>query len=431
MRLLRGAIAHTPRNPFTEADALEFFPDGGLLIADGRVQALDDFARLRQQYPGVPVDDLRGGVLLPGMVDAHVHFPQVRIVGAMGLGLLDWLKVYTLPEEARFADAAYAREQARTFLFQLLSHGVTTALVFGAHFPEAQEVFFQEAEASGLRITSGLVISDRRLLPPLHLTPEEALEHSQALISRWHGRGRLRYAVTPRFAISASEEMLKVAQRLLESAPDLYFQTHLNETEEEVAAVHELFPWAEDYLAVYDAFGLVGPRSVFAHNVHPRDRELQRLAAAGSAVAHCPTSNGFLGSGLFPLRRHLHHGVKVCLGSDVGAGTGFGLFKEGLMAYQVQRLQKDGFLLRPAHLLYLATRAGAEALGLADQVGDFSPGKEADVVWIRPRERSPLEAALQKVADGSPDALLGPVFTLADRESIGRVYMAGEPVFAP
>lgn len=431
-RIWRGTIVHTPRNPFTDPDGLEYVGDGGLAVAEGRIVAAGDFSSLREQFPHAPVEDFRDGLLVPGFVDAHVHFPQVHVIGAMGHGLLQWLQTYTLPAECRLADGEYARALARRFLAQLIAHGTTTALVFGSHFPEAQDVFFQEASRSGLRITSGLVVSDRLLLDPLHVTPEAAFEASRTLIHRWHGQGRLRYAVTPRFALSTTDGMLDVCRRLLELAPDLFFTTHLNESVDEVATVRSLFPWARHYTHVYDAFGLVGRRSVFAHNVHPEDDELQCLAAAQATVAHCPSSNSFLGSGLFPLRRHVETGVRVCLASDVGAGAGFGVVKEGLWAYQVQRLREDGYPVDPAHLLYLATRAGAEALDLDDRVGDFTPGKDADVVWLRPRAGSALASRLEAEGDRmSPRDVLGALFTLHGDVEVARVFVAGEELSAP
>ncbi len=425
MEILRGAVLHTPRNPFRSAGALETFDDGGLAIDQGRIAAVGSFAALRAAHPEAEVRDLRGGVLLPGFVDTHVHYPQIRVIGAVGHDLLEWLRQRALPEEVRFADLAHARAVAREFVRGLLRHGTTTALAFGAHFAPAQAALFEEAGASGLRLISGMVLSDRNLLPALHQTPDEAYEAGRALIRRFHGRGRLRYAVTPRFSLSASEAMLRVAEALTREAPDLHVQTHLNESAEEIATVRRLFPWARDYLDTYAAFGLVGPRSVFAHDVHPSPGELDRLAAARAAVAHCPSSNAFLGSGIFPMRRHLDGGVHFALGSDVGAGTGFGLLKEGLMAYLAQRLLPDGVPLTGAHLLYLATRAGAEALGLDGEVGDFTPGKVADIVHIRPTPGSTLAAVMAHAE--SAEHVIGALCALASEEAVVEVYLDGRP----
>ena len=245
----------------------------------------------------------------------------------------------------------------------LAAAGTTTALVFGSHFPLAQAALFAAAGSRGLRVASGLVVSDHGLLPSLHVSAETAWEWSRELIDYWHGRGLLRYAVTPRFAASCTEEMLRMCGELDGEADGLLFTTHMNETLDEISLVRSSFPWARDYLETYERFGLLGSQSVFAHNVHPTDDELRRLAVAGACVAHCPSSNAFLGSGLFPLRRHVEAGVRVALGSDVGAGTGFGVLKEGLMAYSMQMLLPEGVRLGPAELLWLATGAGAAGLG--------------------------------------------------------------------
>ncbi len=424
--LLRAQLFHTPNDPFTETDALETL-DGAIAIVEDRIEATGSVAEVRARYPGAPLLGDGGDYLLPGFVDTHVHFPQQSVIGAMGMTLLEWLSERTLPEEARLADQGYARTVARRFVRALARNGTTTALVFGAHQPEAQGIFFEEAEASGLRLTSGLVLGDRLLYPGLEADPETGYRESEALLTRWHGTGRLRYAVTPRFALSCSEGVLEAAGALLRRYPEAYFQTHLNESVAEIDAVAELFPWAQDYLATYERFGLVTERSLFAHNVHVSDSELSRLAAAGAAVAHCPSSNMFIGSGLFAFRRHLEHGVKVALGSDVGGGTGFSLFKEGLMAYQGQMLLPEGYRLGPAHLLYLATRAGALALGL-DEVGDLCPGSQADLVLVRPPARSTLAEVLAQ--SPSAEASLGALFTLAREESVREVFVAGEPVLS-
>jgi guanine deaminase len=422
--LLRATILHTPRNPFKAENALEAYADGALLIAGGIVQAVGDYATVAAAHPDVPVHDWRGSTILPGFIDTHVHFPQTRIIGGIGWPLLDWLRLHALPEEVRMGDAPYARAVAGEFLRALARHGTTTALVFGAHFGDAMEGLFQATRDGGIRIASGLVLSDRLLPAPLCQTAEQAYRTSRELIARYHGAGGLRYAVTPRFALSASEGMLEVCAALMGERPDLLFQTHLNENCQEIADVRAAFPWAESYLAVYDRYGLAGPRSVFAHNVHPSDAELSRLAQTGAAVAHCPSSNAMLGSGIFPMRRHLTAGVRFALGTDVGAGTGFGMLKETLQCYMMQRLLADGTPLTPAHLLYLATGAGAEALGLAAETGDFTPGKSADLVRLQAPDGTPLAAAVER-AEG-PERLLAALIAQAGAESVREVRVRGE-----
>ena len=323
-------------------------------------------------------------------------------------------------------DAGYAAGVAREFVRALARHGTTTALVFGAHFAEATELLFQAACAGGIRVATGLVLSDRALPEPLLQTPDDAYRQSRELIARYHGKGGQRYAVTPRFALSASSGMLEVCGALLREQPGLLFQTHLNENPEEIAQVRAAFPWSRSYVEVYDRYGLAGPRSVFAHNVHASDDELQRLAAARSAVTTCPCSNAALGSGIFPMRRHLAAGVRFALGTDVGAGTGFGLMKEALQCYLTQRLLPDGVLLAPAHLLYLATRAGAEALGLSGEAGDFTPGKSADLVRWLPPEGTPLASAVEHAE--SPARLLAALFAQGGAESVREVRVEGKAV---
>ncbi|MBI3207642.1 MAG: guanine deaminase [Candidatus Solibacter usitatus] len=425
--LYRGALFHTPRNPFHEEKALQAFADGALVIAAGRIAACGSYAEVGKAFPDVDVRDLRGGFLLPGFIDTHVHYPQIRALGCLGLSLLDWLERNTLPEEVRFQEEPYARRMARLFLHALASHGTTTALVFGSHFEAAMRAFFETAATSGLRIASGLVVADRALRPELHSSPDRAYEQGSSLIRAFHSQGRLSYAVTPRFALSTSEAMLEACGALLREHPDLLCTTHWNENAREVSAVNSLFPGDADYLAVYERFGLAGPRTVLAHSVQSQDHELKRLAALGASVAHCPCSNAALGSGIFPMRRHLAAGVPFALGTDVGGGTGFGMLKESLHSYLMQRVSADGFPLQAAHLLYLATRAGAQAMGLESVTGDFSVGKAADFVYLRAPAESPLDEAAR--AAESEERLLSSVITLADAACVREVYVEGEVVY--
>jgi guanine deaminase len=428
VNILRAAIFHTPRNPFVTASALVAFADGALAIENGKVVDCGDYSSVRAAHPDAAVRDLRGGYILPGFVDSHVHFPQVRILGGLGYGLLDWLEQLALPEEARLADAAYASSVAQEFVPALAAHGTTTALVFGSHFAGATAALFTAAEQRGLRIFSGLVMSDRLLRPELLQTPDVAYRDTKTLIERF---GFHRYAVMPRFAFSASEAMLAVCETLIKEHPSVLFTTHINENSQEIEEVSRLFPSAADYLAVYERFGLIGVRSVLAHNVHPDASELQRAAARGASIAHCPCSNAALGSGIFPMQPHIDAGVRFALGTDVGGGTGFGMLKEGLQAYLMQRVAEQPITLSPAQMLYLATRAGAEALGIADQTGDFESGKSADLVYLRPPEGSVLAGVLKRLEfSGAPERIVAALFTLAGAESVREVRVAGVRVTA-
>jgi guanine deaminase len=429
-RVWRGTVAHVPRDPFVAgAAALDAWADGAVAVdAAGRIVDVGAWSDVRARQSAAAVEDRRGAWLLPGFVDAHVHYPQVGVLGGIGLRLLEWLETRTWPHEARFADADFAAGEARRFLDLLARNGTTTALVFGAHQAGAMEAFFHEAAGSGLRITAGLAVGDVALPDALRTTPERAYAEAVALAHRWHDRGRLRYAVTPRFSVSSTEALLAACGAVVRDVPGVWTTSHLNETPEEIGVVRARFPAAADYLATYEAAGLVGPRSVFAHDVHPSDAELARLAASGAAIAHCPTSNHALGSGLFPLARHLRAGVRVALGTDAGAGSSLSMCAEATAAYVGQMLLGDeGVPLLGAHLLWWATAAGAQALGLHDRVGDLSPGREADLVALRPRPGSTLEAALAHARD--LPAALATLLALAREDAVEATWVAGARVW--
>ncbi len=427
VEILRAAVFHTPKNTFEYPEALFAITDGAVAIKSGRIAACDDYIAVRALFPDAVVRDLRGGCILPGLIDTHVHFPQVRITGSLGHSLLDWLDAVALPEEAAMADPDHARVVAREFTHGLASHGTTTSLVFGAHFADATAALFEAAKHRGLRVVAGLVLSDRLLRPELHQTPDVAFRACRNLIENFHGRSRLQYAVIPRFAFSASEPMLEVCQSLLREEPSLIFTTHINENPDEIAQVAGLFPAAEDYLAVYEKYDLIGRHSVLAHNVHTTDSQLQRLSAHGASIAHCPCSNGALGSGIFPLTRHLDAGVRVALGTDIGGGTGFGILKEALQAHLMQRLAAQPRVLSPAEMLYLATRAGAEALSMETEIGDFTVGKAADLIFVKPPAGSTLHTVLAHTED--PERILGAVLTLGDQDSICEVRIEGDLIY--
>jgi guanine deaminase len=417
----RGTFVDTPESPF-KGHHMRAESDVALVVRDAVIVARGPAASVLRDHPDEEVVDLRDGLVLPGLVDTHVHFPQVRAIGGLGMPLLDWLERCALPEEAKLADTAYAEGVAAEFVAGLAQAGTTTALVFGSHFAPAVNVLFEEATRVGLRVTAGLVLSDRILREDLFTTPERAYAEGSELAEKWHGVGRTRYAVTPRFALSCTDPILESAGALLRDVPDAFFTSHINENSEEIRGVRELF--GSDYSASYDKHGLLNERCVLAHNVHPTRGELRLLGQRGVSVAHCPTSNAALGSGSFPLGAHLAYGVRVALGSDVGAGAGFSLFKEGLQAYFVQQLMgPEGHRLTAGHLLHLATAAGADALGLADVTGDLSVGKEFDALWLCPEPGTTMDVALRH-AD-SPDDALAKVFALATPADVRQTWVAG------
>lgn len=427
LELFRAPLVHTRANPSLDEHAFVGHEDGGLLVRDGRIVSSGAFDEVRKAASSATVVDWRGGLLLPGFVDTHVHYPQLRVIGSLGRSLLDWLEHVALPEEMRMADATCATETAHRFAGALAAHGTTTALVFGSHFAGATASLFEAGARAGLRIVSGLVVSDRALHPELHRTADAAYMESTTLIRRFHGKERMLYAVTPRFALSTSEAMLEMCQTLVHEHDTIRVQSHINENPDEIAAVAEAFPWALDYLAVYERYSLTGSRTVLAHNVHPTAGELERLALSDTSIAHCPASNAALGSGIFPLQRHRDAGVHVALGTDVGGGVGFGMLKEALHAYLMQRVAPRAMVLSAQRLLYLATLAGAEALDLEGEIGSLCPGKAADFVYMRAPAGSVLEAVLQRAS--SMEQVLGAVFALAGKESVREVRVAGLPVY--
>ena len=375
----RAEILSVPHDPVLEREAVRHNADGLLVVEDGIVLARGDFATLAPRFPGLTIEHRPGGLIVPGFVDAHVHYPQVDRIAAHGEQLLEWLDQHIYPAEAAFADRTHAEEAAAFFLDELLRHGTTTALVFASVHAHSVDALFEAAMARDMRIVSGKVLMD---LGPemLRDTPESGRAESEALIARWRGRGRLGYAVTPRFALTSSDAQLSAAGALLAAHPDVLLHTHLAENRRELAAVAERFPDAADYLDAYDRFGLVGPRSVFAHGIHLEERALGRMADAGAGIAFCPSSNLFLGSGLFDLFGVASHGVKIGIGTDVGAGTSFSILETLGDAYKV--CQMRGTSLDPMRALYLATAGGARLLGLGDRIGGLEPGQEADFVML-------------------------------------------------
>ncbi|MEB0181864.1 guanine deaminase, partial [Pseudomonas sp. CCC3.2] len=379
----RAAILHSIADPaevVIEA-SYEYFSDGLLVVEDGNIVALGHAADLLGTLGSdVEVTQYPDALITPGFIDTHIHLPQTGMVGSYGEQLLDWLNTYVFPCEKQFADAAHSAEVSEIFIKELLRNGTTTALVFGSVHKASVEAFFSAAERLNLRMIAGKVMMDRNAPDYLTDTAESSYVDSKALIERWHGKGRLHYAVTPRFAPTSTPAQLALAGQLLDEYPDVYMQTHISENLQEVEWVKALFPERSNYLDVYDHFKLLGERSVFAHGVHLCDDECARLAETGSAVAFCPTSNLFLGSGLFDLPMAEKHKLNIGLGTDVGAGTSFSLLHTLNEAYKVMQLQ--GAKLSPFKSLYLATLGGARALRLEDKIGTLYPGTEADFVVL-------------------------------------------------
>jgi guanine deaminase len=423
----RAALLHCladPREVGIE-QAHEYFEDGLLVVADGKVAQIGHAAELLPTLAaGTEVVEYPNALITPGFVDTHIHYPQTGMIASYGEQLLDWLETYTFPTERAFADKAHAGEVAEVFLDELLRNGTTTALVFGSVHKQSVDAFFEACEKRNLRMIAGKVLMDRNAPDYLTDTAETGYADSKELIERWHGKGRLHYAVTPRFAPTSTPEQLALAGQLFKEYPDLYMHTHLSENRKEIEWVRELFPERQGYLDVYDHHGLIGARSVFAHGVHLCDEECQRLGETGSAVAFCPTSNLFLGSGLFDLEKVEDFGVRVGLGTDVGAGTSFSQLQSLNEAYKVMQLQ--GKKLDPFKSLYLATLGGARALYLDDRIGNLQPGKDADFV-VLDYQATPLIDYRMRQARTLEEKLFA-LTILGDDRAVKETFAAGVSV---
>ncbi|MEL6855092.1 MAG: guanine deaminase, partial [Cyanobacteria bacterium J06607_13] len=364
---IRGPLLHFIADPFyiPLSESLRYLPDGLLVIQNGKILDVGPYATLAGRYADLPVTHHPQQLIVPGLIDTHIHFPQTEMIAAYGEQLLTWLERYTFPTEQKFNDRTYALTVAHHFLDQLLRHGTTTALVFTSVYPQSTDAFFEAAQTRNLRMIAGKVLMDRHAPAPLLDTPETAYQQSKALIEKWHKKDRLLYAVTPRFAITSTPEQLTVAGQLLRDFPDTYLHTHLAENLDEITWTQRLFPDCASYLDVYTQAGLVGPRSIFAHGIYLDDRDRTTLSTHHCAIAHCPSSNLFLGSGLFSLAaaKDPAQPIKIGLGTDIGGGTSFSLLHTAGEAYKVAQLQRQ--TLTPFQALFLATLGGAQALSLA------------------------------------------------------------------
>ena len=407
-------------------DQVRYVEDGLLITEQGKVTWFGTWqegqARITNEMEFAHYPDQ---LIVPGFIDTHIHFPQTEMVGAYGEQLLEWLNTYTFPTEMQFKDKNYADEIAHFFVNELLKNGTTTALVFCTVHPQSVDALFEAAERHQMRLIAGKVMMDRHAPEDLCDTAETAYTESKALIEKWHAKGRNIYAITPRFAPTSTPEQLEKAGQLKAEYPDVYVHTHLSENKNEIAWVKELFPEQKGYLDVYHHYGLTGSQSVFAHCVHLEDAEWDCMHNTDSAIAFCPTSNLFLGSGLFPLKKTWEKNVKVGLGTDIGAGTSFSQLQTLNEAYKVQQLQGDK--LSAFESLYHATLGGAKALNLDDKLGNFNLGKEADFVVLN-LNATALQTLRQQRAKNIEDALFA-LFTMGDDRNVQATYVYGQKAF--
>jgi guanine deaminase len=425
LQAYRASLLHFHADPAFADDGHAWFEDGLLVVEDGRVKAAGDYARLVPALPpGTPVVDHRGRIITPGFIDTHLHFPQTDMIASPAPGLLPWLETYTFPTERQFEDPVHARATAEFFLDELLRNGTTTALVYCTVHRESVDALFEASAARNLRMAGGKVLMDRHC--PDFLRDTHDMRESEDLIQRWHNKGRSMYAITPRFAPTSTENQLAAAGELARAYPDTFVQTHVSENQDECAWVGQLFPQQRSYLHVYEHYGLMRPRAMFGHCIWLDDIDFARLADTGSAIAHCPTSNLFLGSGLFDLARADAARAAVSLGTDVGAGTSFSMLQTMNEAYKVARLK--GSYLPALRMFYLATLGAARSMGLEGTIGNFAAGAEADFIVLDPKA-TPLLAR----RTGHSDTLEETLFALAllgDDRAVRATYAAGRLVHA-
>lgn len=430
-KAFHGTLLYFKADPNQTDDALVHLPNHVLFTKNGIIEKVKAYTEVSStEKSNYQWYNFKDQWIVPGFVDTHVHYPQTEMIGAYGEALLEWLEKYTFPTERKFEDYAYAKEISSFFLNELLKNGTTTALVFGSVHKNSVEAFFEEAEQRNLRMICGKVMMDRNAPEYLVDTPESSYQESKELIEKWHNKGRLSYAVTPRFAITSTQKQLEKAGQLLLEYPDVYLHTHLSENQNEIAFTKELFPEAKNYLGVYKQANLLTKKSVFAHCIHLENEEWKDLANHNCNIAFCPTSNLFLGSGLFNLEKAEELNIHVGMGTDVGAGTSFNMLNTLNEAYKVNQLRKGLFPkdnqkpLTPLKAFYLATLGGAKALSLEDKIGKLEPGMEADFNIIDPAV-TPLQKLRMKSVKTLEDALFG-LQILGNSENIIATFVMGD-----
>ena len=431
--IIRGSFLDFIDDPFyhSEADSIRYLTDGLLVVKDGKIEAFGAYENLKKQYANDEIISYQGKLITPGLIDLHVHYPQTEMIAAYGEQLLEWLDKYTFPTEAKFKDPEYAHSVAAFFLDELLRNGTTSAVVLTTIFPESVEALFREAQNRRMRIIAGQMLMTRNAPYFLLNDAQTAYNQTREQIKQWHGVDRLLYAITPRFAITSTPEELSLVGKLKAEFPDVYVHTHLAENIQEVQFTAELFPESKDYLNVYEQFGLVSDRTIFAHCIQLDDSAFERLSQSGATIAFCPTSNLFLGSGLFKLDRAKSKStpIKVGLATDVGGGTSLSQLQTMSDAYKVLQLQNHSLSVFQA--FYLATLGAATALSLEDKIGSFEPGKEADfVVWdlqatplMKLRNPDPQSKNLAELAEKAFAMMI-----LGDERAVTATYVAGKAV---
>lgn len=429
LRIFRGEVFSFTASPLDSTDAFCFFEDGALVVKNGKIVQAGPFKELIKLYPDCLLSDYSGKLIMPGFIDSHIHYPQTEIIGMYGKQLLDWLNEYTFPAEADFFSPEFADRMAYAFLKELFRNGTTTCMAYATVHPSSVDALFTAANTYNMCMITGKVLMNRNAPQNLTDTVESGEAESRDLIEKWHKKGRNRYVITPRFAITSTMDQLKSAGRLHNEYPDTYIQTHLSENRDEIDSTLSLSPDCRDYLEVYERAGIVTDRSVFGHCVHLSEFECRRLAMAGSIIAHCPTSNLFLGSGLFNMRQVNNLKTKTVLATDVGAGTSFSLLKTMGEAYKVQQL--NGYSMSVWESLYKCTLGAAKALKLDDEIGNFEKEKFADFIIIDYTTTSSQQIRkeyLERNGKWNLESKLFGLQTLGDDRNIVETYIAGNQI---
>jgi guanine deaminase len=425
--LLRGRILtfrEEPLNGEASAETFTFIEDGGLLIRDGKIVAMDDYARLRAGEGGsAEVIDHHPHLIMPGFIDCHIHFPQMQVVGSYAGALLEWLDRYTFVEEQKFSNQGHPERIASAFLDELIRHGTTTASVYCSVHRPSVHAFFSEAHRRNMRMVAGKVMMDRNAPPGLLDTPQSGYDDSKALIEEWHGKGRQLYAITPRFAPTSTPEQLEMSGALAREFSDMHVQTHLCENPAEIAFVAELFPWSRDYTQVYEHYELLGPKTLLGHCIHLSDAEVGTIANSGSIAVFCPTSNLFIGSGLFDLARLRASDVRNAIATDIGGGTSYSMLRTMDEGYKILNIQGQRY--HPLRSFYQATLGNARALSLEGVIGSFAVGAEADCIVLDARATPAMRIRMETVETLVEELML--MQTMGDDRAIAEVYVAGYP----
>ncbi|MDO1582237.1 guanine deaminase [Rhizobium oryzicola] len=427
--LLRGRLLSFHRAPasLNDSESYLYESDGALLIRDGIIAKAGSYADVKAAAPeDVEEVDHRPHLILPGLIDTHVHFPQMQVIASYAANLLEWLNTYTFPEECRFVETAHAERIATHFYDEFLRQGTTTAVAYCSVHKASADAFFAEAMKRNMLMVGGKVMMDRHAPQGLLDTPQLGYDETRAVIEQWHGKGRNHVAITPRFAITSTPEQMSAAQALAQEFPDLHIQTHLSENHEEIRFTCELYPEATDYTDIYARYGLLGKRTLLGHAIHLSDREADVLSETGSVAVHCPTSNLFLGSGLFPLKAITRRDkpVRVGVATDIGGGSSYSMFKTMDEAYKIQQLL--GERLNPLDSFYLMTRGNAEALSLVDRIGTLEEGTDADLVVLDAAATPAMKLRMETVNTLPEELFL--LQTLGDDRSVVETYVAGVAV---